>query len=358
MTRRNLDTQGIGKRAITIAELKILESGHLLQRIDGDTDIGIDGYIRIRKLTKFTRVEKNIRVQYQNYIDTGNLVGVQVKGVTEIPKTGSKSYYINIKDKSKFGVNFGTIEKLNSKKEVWGNFVGPVILIFVDIKNEQCWWSDLNNGDSYDSNGYSVIVDKKNLLDDLAFKQITKLGKELFVSNKLIEIDTTNHDFHLLSLTDFKKSAKELYKSLSDENDPFYTQTKNPTLGLVEYSKSGWKHITRLNRRKMRIINSILLLKVSKKICETVPYFTRVKKGLVRESNRFIKKVDFLTLRANVNFNYRQKSIVQVVLRRVKTFDKNKSELKIPDKIYFHSVYEPYRNEKRVLSISNCDSSA
>lgn len=345
MTRRNLDTQGIGKKAITIADLKIQDSGHLLQTIDGDTDIGIDGYIRIRKLTKFTRVEKNKRVQYQDYVDTGNLVGVQVKGVTEIPKTGANSYYINLKDKSKFGVNFGTKEKLNSKKEVWKNFVGPVILIFVDIENNQCWWSDLNNDDSYASNGYSVLVDKNNLLDDSAFKQIKKLGKELFVSNNLMEIDSANHDFHLLSLTDFKKSAKELYKSLSDENEPFYTVTKNPTLGSVEYSKSGWKHITRLNRRKMRIINSILLLKVSKRICETVPYFTKVKKGLVRESNRFIKKVDFLTLRANVNFNYRQKSIVQVVLRRVKTYDKYNGASKIPDKIYFHSVYEPYRKE-------------
>jgi hypothetical protein len=66
---------------------------------------------------------------------------------------------------------------------------------------------------------------------------------------------------------------------------------------------------------------------------------------MVRESNRYIKKVEFLTLRANVEFNYRQKSIVQVVLRRVKTFDKVHPELNISDRTFFHSVYEPYRKE-------------
>lgn len=345
MTRRNLDTQGIGKKALTAAQTIIQDSGHLLQTIDGDTDIGIDGYIRIRKSIKFTQTIRNKKVPCEDYKDTGNLVGIQVKGVTSIPKTGSNSYYINLKDPNYFGVNFGSVDNLNSKREVWKNFIGPVILIFVDLKTKKCWWGDLNNEKSYSSNGYSVIVDKSKEFTTSSFLSIKKLGREFFIAKDLIEIDTKNSDFFELGLSNFKKSAFQVYKTLSKEDEPFYTDTKNPSLGLIKYSKSGWKHITRLNRRKMRIINSLLLLKVSKRVCETVPNFTRVKKGEIRETKRFIKKVEFLTLRANVNFNYRQNSIVQVVLRRVKTFDKVHYSKKIPDEVFFHSVYEPYRKE-------------
>jgi hypothetical protein len=95
----------------------------------------------------------------------------------------------------------------------------------------------------------------------------------------------------------------------------------------------------------MRIINSFILLGVSKIICETVDQFSSVKKGVVRQSNQYIKKVEFLTLRANVTFNFRQSGIVQVVLRRVRSFDKLNSLRKVPDQVFFHSVYEPYRKE-------------
>lgn len=50
-------------------------------------------------------------------------------------------------------------------------------------------------------------------------------------------------------------------------------------------------------------------------------------------SKQYIKKVDFLTLRANVHFNFRQSSIVQVVLRRVRTFDKLNGAKVIPEQV-------------------------
>jgi hypothetical protein len=95
----------------------------------------------------------------------------------------------------------------------------------------------------------------------------------------------------------------------------------------------------------MRIINSLLLLGISKLICEKVERFTSVKKGIIHKSNQYVKKVEYLTLRANVNFNFRQSSIVQVVLRRVKTFDKLNPTRVIPNTTFFHSIYEPYRKE-------------
>jgi len=345
MSRRNLDTQGIGKKAFTEAQTVIQDSGHLIQPVDADTDIGIDGYIRIRKRTKFRIVENNKVKLYEDWVDTGNLVGVQVKGVSIIPEKGSNSYYINRKDKSTFGVNFSSIENLNSKKTVWDNFVGPVILVFVDLNTKKSWWTDLLDENSYDENGYSVIIKKNQIFNELSFKRIKRLGKELFKEGELTTIKTKNFPFIRLSVGGFKESAKELYDNLGGSGELAYPPTINPTIGEIKFSQSGWKHITRLNRRQMRIINSFILLGVAREICVNVTKYTKVKKGMVRESNRYIKKVEFLTLRANVEFNYRQKSIVQVVLRRVKTFDKVHPKLNISDKTFFHSIYEPYRNE-------------
>lgn len=342
--RRNLDTQGIGRKARNRAEEVILENGHLFQPIDGDIDNGIDGYIILRKRVKFKRVEKNKEKFYEDYVETGNIVGVQVKGVSEIPEKGSNSYYVSYRDKTKFGVNFFTKNSLDKAKKTWNNFVGPGILVFVDLSSKKCWWADLGESNSYLDNDYCVSIKIDSFLNKNAFKTINKLGRELFAKTEIPTIDTGNYNFFTLALTNFKNSAKETYKNLSGAGE-FYTPTNNPTLGEIKYSQSGWKHITRLNRRKMRIFNSLLLLGVSKTICENVERFSSVKKGIVRESGRYIKKVDFLTLRANVNFNFRQSSIVQVVLRRVKIFDKIHSENHIADEVFFHSVYEPYRKE-------------
>lgn len=341
---RIIDTQAIGKKGVVLSHSKILEAGHLFQEIDGDTDIGIDGYIRLRKNVKIRKVISNKLTLCEEYVDTGNLVGVQIKTVSSVPDTGSHSYYTTLKDKTKFGVNFGTAVKLSKKKEVWTNFVGPVILIFVDLKTKKCWWADLNNKSTFDINGYSVLVSKSNEFDTTSFNKIKRLGKELFASKELITINTQNHHFNFLALYDFKKTAKEVYANLSGSGD-FFFQTTNPILGEIRYTRSGWKHITRLNRRKMRIFNSILLLGVSKTICESVTNYTKVKMGLFRESQRFLKKVDFLTLRANVNFNFRQSAVVQVVLKRVKTYDKVHPDNPIQEQIFFHSVYEPFRKE-------------
>lgn len=346
MHRRNLDTQGTGKRAFTVAQTIIQDAGHLLQPIDGDLDCGIDGYIRLRKKIKPYKIINKRKVPCEDYVDTGNLVGIQVKGVSAIPAKGSNSYYVNFADDTEsFGVNFNSVEKLRNLREVWKNFIGPVILIFVDLETKDCWWADLNDDNSYGENGYIVKVNKNKKLSNASFGEIKKLGRELFVGQDLINIHAKNYTFLTLGITNFKESAKEKYRTLGDDDSLFYSPTINPVLGQIHYTRSGWLHITRLNRRKMRIINSFLLLGVSKAICEKVTRFTRVKKGIVRESERFIKKVDFLTLRAKVNFNYRQSAIVQVVLRRVKTFDKIHSTIIIPDRVFFHSVYEPYRKE-------------
>jgi hypothetical protein len=344
MNRRNLDTQGIGKIAFNYIQGIILEAGHLVQQIDGDLDIGIDGYIRIRKKVRFNKIIKGKLTPCENFVDTGNLVGIQVKGVSAIPLSGSHSYYIPYKDKSKFGVNFSSKENLDKKKLIWKNFVGPMILIFVDLETKACWWTDLNNETTYSVNDYSAAININKIFSSTSFREIKKLGRELFVVKELPEITTRNHHFFTLGLSNFKYTAREEYKNLSGLGQNNIT-TINPVLGQIKYSKSGWNHITRLNRRKMRIINSLLLLGVSHTICETVDKFTSVKRGQIRESNQYIKKVEFLTLRANVHFNFRQSSVVQVVLRRVRTFDKLNGAKVVPNQVFFHSIYEPYRKE-------------
>ncbi len=345
MKIRNIDTQGIGQRAYTYAQTIIQDSGHLIQAVDGNTDIGIDGYIRIRKRTRLRKIEQDTEVVYENWVDTGNLVGIQIKGVSKIPLSGSNSYYIAKGNKAVFGVNFHSKKKLDAKKTVWKNFVGPIILVFVDLKTKVAWWTDLLDETSYDRNGYSILIKKDQVFDSNSFGKIKRLGKELFGTSELITIKAQNGPFNLLRVKNLKESAKEIYKSFGGKGDLPFPSTINPSLGEIRFSRSGWKHMTRLNRRQMRIINSLILIGIGREICLKVPKYTKVKKGLVRETKQYIKKVEFLTLRANVEFNFRQKSIVQVVLRRVRKFDKINPDRKIPDKIYFHSVYEPYRKE-------------
>jgi hypothetical protein len=345
MKRRNLDTQGIGRRALTTVQTIVENAGHFLIPIDGDIDKGIDAYIRLRKKSKGFKIINKKKVAIEDYEETGNLIGIQVKGVSEIPPTRSRSYYITLKNKSSFGVNFQTKQNLDAKKKVWGNFIGPMILVFVNLNTSECWWADLKSEKSYLENGYTVSVLKDNKFNNQSFRGICKLGRELFNARKIPTINTDNYESFGLSLTNFKSSAENAYANLSNEEAEFYRPTINPVLGQIKYTQSGWRHITRLNRRKMRIINSILFLGVSRLICENVTKFTSVKKGVIRESDRFIKKAEFLTLRANVNFNFRQSAIVQVVLRRIKTFDKIHPEKRLDDQIFFHSVYEPYRKE-------------
>ncbi|WP_448103436.1 DUF4365 domain-containing protein [Pedobacter panaciterrae] len=345
MTRKNLDTQGTGEKAVAEVKRIILKCGHLFQEGNGSIDQGIDGYIRLRKYTQLTQTNKNgKKTLCEDFVETGNLVGVQIKGVTRIPASGASSYYIHKQTKTEFGVNFGDEKKLSGRKKIWQNFIAPVILIFVDLETEKIWWGNLNNEAIYDANGYSITLKKDDELNQAAFKKISKLGRELFVTKALPTINAKEHS-SILGMANFKDTAKAVYKNLSDLNASS-NPIENPTLGRIHFSKSGWKHITRLNRKKSRIFNSLFLLPVCKAICQTVEQFSNVKKGEVRESCQYIKKVDFLTLRANVEFDYRQKGIVQVVLRRVKTFDKIDQTRVMKDQIYFHSVYEPFRIDK------------
>src|SRR5690349_1147831 len=98
MNRRDLDTQGIGKRALTIAQGIVEDAGHFLQTVDGSIDKGIDGYVRMRRRTKGFKVINKRKIPVADYEETGNLIGVQVKGISLIPETGSHSYYIALKD--------------------------------------------------------------------------------------------------------------------------------------------------------------------------------------------------------------------------------------------------------------------
>lgn len=331
----------VGLKGVRIVEEILLDGNHLFQEIDGQKDKSIDGYIRFRTRVLNKKSDKYI------YVDNGNIAGVQVKTISEIPKNkSSNSYYYKLTDSDKFGVNFGRKEKLSKHKMIWKSFIAPVILIFVDLETKCCWWCDAQNENSYHSNGYLMVIEKKNTFNINCFNDIKKLGREIFVSKAIPEIKTRN-TFPIIKLSDFKNSAKQLYDTLAlkEYTDLTFPETVHPTLGKIEFSQSGWKHITRLNRRKMRIFNSILLLPIVHQICTEVEKFTKVKRGTIRQSKRYIKKADYLTLRANVLFNFRQSSIVQVVLRRVQTFDILNPSHQVDDKVYFHSVYEPYRNE-------------
>ena len=116
----------------------------------------------------------------------------------------------------------------------------------------------------------------------------------------------------------------------------------NPSLGEIIINRSGWRHISRRSRGYDKIFQSWQLLSIARKMIQIVDKAYQITKHVstFEDENQYILK-DYISLRANIIIPNRNKTVIQVILRRSRTVNKVNRETN--QKIWFYSVYEPRR---------------
>ncbi|MCW8939362.1 MAG: DUF4365 domain-containing protein, partial [Flavobacteriales bacterium] len=270
-----------------------------------------------------------IIIKRKNGVDTGEIMFAQVKCGK------GNGYFKQTQNRPKhFGVHVGEdyIEKHRPK---WNRLSGPIILIYVDHYSSKAWWTDLRDDLSYTTDNKSIIlVPKHQRFGKHSFGEFKSLKGNIFVSRDLPNILTDGDDFEYLKYNkSIKESAKEFYKDWC--NSP---ATIHKDLGEIIVSRVGWRHLTRTDRKQTRIINSLSLLGVAKKIIENVDKCYQIKelKKEIAKDNTIIL-TDYLAIKCNVTFPFRQSSIIQVILKRKRILNSDKGV--ISSKTWFFSIY-------------------
>ncbi|RKR06442.1 uncharacterized protein DUF4365 [Maribacter vaceletii] len=285
-------------------------------------DNGVDAMIILRK----------------NAIDTGEIMFAQVKC-----GTGSGYFKETKKRPAHFGVNVGE-DYIKNHRDKWDRLSTPIILIYVDYHSHKAWWTDLKDEKSYtDENKSIILVPKKQRFGKHSFGEFKNLKGRIFVSKEIKSLESTNEDFNYLKLENsIKTNAKNFY---SDWSKSDISERLHPELGEVIVSRIGWRHLTRNDRKINRIVNSLSLLGVAKKIINSTNKCYQIKqleKVTLKDGTYLI--TDYLALKRKVVFPFRQDSLIQVILKRKRKL--NPKEDKIESKIWFYSVYEPLAKKK------------
>ena len=319
---KNQKTEETGLRVVR----KVVREGWLsnLQEISHQNDDGIDAIIFLKK--------KNV--------DTGGVVNIQIKcGSTYRKKI--KKYAGNI------CVHLGR-KYISRHRGRWLRSNIPVVLIYVDpsknINKPNAWWVNLNSPDSFaKSNRNIILIPQYQVFGDHSKGDFLKLSGVKSLPYIIPQINMENNEVSIFKLSEsIKKQARIFYKTWASSKP---RERTHKILGEITINRIGWRHISRNGRRAERIIQSWLLLPCAKKIiCET-DNFSRLGKANCREGydsrsgKNCFKITDYVGLRAKINFPHRDKSIIQVVLKRCRIVAKNDSQI-LFHRIWFYSVYE------------------
>ena len=286
------------------------------QKIDQDNDDGIDGIIHVRRHGELT----------------GEVIYVQIKS-----GDGYKS--ITKKRPEYIGINVGA-DYINEHKQRWNRLVGAVILIFVD-DTKKAYWADLKDENSYSVENKSIIlIPNKQRFGAHSKGHFRKIGNIFPNDNKLHTIKIERSDLSYLRIDEpLKQSARRFYIEWSHSKIGDRT---NPSLGEIIINRSGWRHISRSSRGYDKIFQSWQLLSIARKMIQIVDKAYQITKHVstFEDENQYILK-DYISLRANIIILNRNKTVIQVILRRSRTVNKVNRETN--QKIWFYSVYEPRR---------------
>lgn len=310
-----------GKLGINIVENIVLTKlNSLWEKVAEENDDGLDGMIFLKK----------------GNVQTGSIILTQVKY--------GPSYLKNIESVPDFyRINLGK-EYLEKHRPRWLKRDDPVILIYVD-KDSRAWWVDLKVSSSYCKKNKSIVLIPRNQRFSSNSKpDLMKLSGAYFMQERII-IDAERDDVNYINLSSpIKKLAREYYKAWANEPKQ---ERSNPILGEIEITRKGWKHISRNGRKVERILHSWILLGIAKRMIKEINYFYRLGRAIKEDRNdyNFGTKnspynmvTDYIGLRAYVNFPYRDGSLVQVVIKRIRMYSVN-SELLLK-RCWFYSVYE------------------
>lgn len=329
--KRTLDNLGV-TTVTTFVETHILCGW---QGYDAKNDNAFDGMIIMKKGSNKLK-------------ETGGIIFTQIK-------CGTKNGYkvIRQKDPENIGVNVGE-EYIAAHRERWNIVPSPAILIFVDAddynitqphrSNIPMYWVDLKDEKSYcKSNKSLILVPKKNKISLKTKNDFHKLCKNYLGNSTIPNLFFKDGDALPVKLGIKNSLKSDAWKYYKDWKNQGVFQHTN--LGAIYVNRMGWKHITRAGRGNHRIVASRLLLPIARKIIENIQSYKVLDRFDVRytkgDGRLFIR--DYIGLKAHVSFNYRDASVVQVILKRERLFDVQNGLLN--ENVWFYSVFELRRGK-------------
>lgn len=308
-------------------------------------DDGLDGLVYLR--TMQIDSDKPTDRRSWKHLFTGGLIHVQVK-------SGASYVYACTPDAIEI-----SISNLSAKKDLWMKSPLPVALIYVKEESlgktpKTAWWADLKAPGTYSSRN-TIIVSLKNRFQEgiecrrpferLASGQHRRLG--------LPEIDMTIPGPLPSKLNQMSKGTKaaaiDFYRSWK------LSAPINPDLGRIIVNRTGWAHMTRVDRPVPRILTSFELLPAAARIATEVTSWQVLRRGATARTynDGFWAIYDYLGLSAMVKWPARAPSEVMVILRRQTIFSEEPASASPTKKIsfsdrktWFYSVYEPGRRKR------------
>ena len=312
----NRQKEAIGIRVVQQVIRELWDCGW--QEFEARNDNAIDGFIIMRRRS----------------IETGGIVFAQVKCGGNGYRQDQAQY------PDKIGVQLGKAY-IDSHRPRWKATLGPAVIIFVDdtinSRNPPAWWADLKNEDTYSpTNAGMLLVPKSQKFGSHTKGEFHSLCGSRPIHKILPIIDIKTEDLIVPNTKDtLLLTARSFYKKWSTEDYPFET----PALGSVLINRVGWRHITRQNRLKERVFQSLTLLGVAKRMLQELQEFDLLGRPQIKKTGEGnMKIIDHLGLRANITFPHRHESVVQIVLKRERVVEMDSQP--ILQRIWFLSVYE------------------
>lgn len=306
------------------------------QEFDARNDDGIDGIVMLRK--------KRLDKSNTKSPDKPHFTSFPIRGVLFVQAKGGESYAgKSLKRPDHIEIKLGQ-KYIEDHRPRWNALHGPAILVYVDTvnlkQNLDAWWTDLKDESSYTAdNKQIVLVPKSQKFGPHSKGHMRKLiGSAVQYDDDLPLIEATKADVSYLHLNQpLKTCARNFYRDWSSLP---VKERSNPVLGEIQVTRVGWRHITRAGRRQERIIQSLQLLGVAKRITNEVKNIGWL--GRMEDlplTNGTIQRRELLGIRAKVRFPFRHESVVQIILERKRTYGQNL----IADRTWFYSVYEVRR---------------
>jgi hypothetical protein len=277
----------------------------------GRIDNGIDGLIIVT--SKHSR-------------NTIGCICVQLKGGNSYLRGDSP--YLNISS-----------ETVKRYREIGRGIAEPYILVYARA-NKKTYWIDLKDDDSFYHPEQDIWKIKINKEQEFKSSTFTKIQREISKTYELFDfpkivIKNRSNNSHLLENKSLRSASRDLYNSFKQKK-LFIRLGKSKK--RVIFSRVGWNHITRRNRKVSRKVQSLTLLNIIPDIIQSNSPLRKVSCKKVTRNNQ-VYLLEKYVMEAECIFNYRYPSIINLVFLRKKTFA-NPSE----DYLWFYSIYESNRN--------------
>lgn len=293
-----MDSQRTGQIGVNIVERIVLQEwGGRWQSIDSVNDDGVDGLVFLES----------------RGVPTGQIVFVQVKCTKKTPK-GNGDIAVPIER-----------QKLLMNIDRWRRVVGAAILVHVNSSTLEATWVNLRNKNAIGNT--QVFVPATSLFNKLAKKTIAQLCGTIHRDFLMRKVKVSSLDFpYLNDKRHIQSAAHDFYRDLGLSKIHL-----GKSGAVVNFTKEGWKHITRQSRARSVQLQSFQLLGTIRKIlesaCDSDVKEIRPKKDSI---------VEQVYLIAAVSFTFRQTAVVKLVLWK-------RTDPIIGVNYSFHTIYEPRR---------------